>query len=178
MSENYITIFAVMPKEIYKTKKLTPEDKLIAERIVYLCKKEGYSWITNKSLADIYGIKENSVSQHIRNLKKYGFIKCVYGKSNANKSNRVIYLTDNIWDKEHKNGILNNKLEVCSIPIHNNKYNYKNNIKMNSDNLVINYDKDGVMLWNGQRCEAELCSEEEQKELEEMLKSINGDKNK
>ena len=57
MKEEYVTIFAVMPKEIYQTKDLSPEDKLIAERLVYLCKKEGYSWITNKALADMYGIK-------------------------------------------------------------------------------------------------------------------------
>ena len=38
MSDEYLTIFAIMPKEIYKTKELSPEDKLIAERLVYLCK--------------------------------------------------------------------------------------------------------------------------------------------
>ena len=69
MSDEYLTIFAIMPKEIYKTKELSPEDKLIAERLVYLCKKEGFSWVTNKTLADMYGIKEDSVSQHITNLK-------------------------------------------------------------------------------------------------------------
>ena len=40
--ENYIVIYAVVPKQIYETKLLTPEEKLIAERIIYLCKKEGY----------------------------------------------------------------------------------------------------------------------------------------
>ena len=51
--ENYIVIYAIVPKHIYETKLLTPEEKLIAERIIYLCKKEGYCWITNKRLQDI-----------------------------------------------------------------------------------------------------------------------------
>ena len=48
--ENYIVIYAILPKQIYETKLLTSEEKLIAERIIYLCKKEGYCWITKKDL--------------------------------------------------------------------------------------------------------------------------------
>ena len=51
MKDDYIVIYAVVPKYIYETKELTPEDKLIAERIIYLCKKEGYCWITNRTLS-------------------------------------------------------------------------------------------------------------------------------
>lgn len=43
MKEEYITIYAIMPSEIYSTKDLTAEEKLIAERITALCKKEGYA---------------------------------------------------------------------------------------------------------------------------------------
>ena len=57
MNDEYIRIFAIMPSEIYKTKDLTSEEKLIAERITALCKKEGYAWISNKALADMYGIR-------------------------------------------------------------------------------------------------------------------------
>ena len=32
MKDDYIVIYAVVPKYIYETKELTPEDKLIAER--------------------------------------------------------------------------------------------------------------------------------------------------
>jgi hypothetical protein len=56
MNDNYIIIYAIMPSEIYKTKDLTSEEKLIAERITALCKKEGYAWISNKALADMYGV--------------------------------------------------------------------------------------------------------------------------
>ena len=54
MKDDYIVIYAVVPKYIYETKELTPEDKLIAERIIYLCKKEGYCWITNRNVSYNY----------------------------------------------------------------------------------------------------------------------------
>ena len=177
MKEEYITIFAVIPKEIYQTKDLSPEDKLIAERLVYLCKKEGYSWITNKALADMYGIKEDSVSQHITNLKKYGFIKCVYSNETHSKSNRTIYLTEDLWSKYRDNNRFNTQEIIGSITGHNNKYNYKNNIKSNINDSTITYDTDGVMLWHGKRCESEQASPEEIAELEAMINEIVGDSN-
>ena len=48
--ENYIVIYVIIQKQIYETKLLTPEKKLITERIIYLCKKEGYCWIAKKDL--------------------------------------------------------------------------------------------------------------------------------
>lgn len=36
----------------------------------------------------------------------------------------------------------------------------------------IRYDPDGVMVWNGKRCEREEPSEEESKEMEELLKDF------
>ena len=177
MKEEYVTIFAVMPKEIYQTKDLSPEDKLIAERLVYLCKKEGYSWITNKALAVMYGIKEDSVSQHITNLKNYGFIKCVYSNETHSKSNRTIYLTEDLWAKYRETNRFNNLDTTGSVTGHNNNYNYKNNIKSNINNSTITYDTDGVMLWHGKRCESEQASPEEIAEMEEMLKGIVGDSN-
>ena len=33
------------------------------------------------------------------------------------------------------------------------------------------FDYDGVMVWNGVRCEKQIPTEKEQKELEELLKS-------
>ncbi len=93
-----IIIYAIIPKYIYKTKELTSEEKLIAERITYLCKKKGHSWVSNKTLADMYGIREDTVSKHIKKLKDIGFIYCFYNKDKSNHSKRTIYLTNNIWD--------------------------------------------------------------------------------
>lgn len=177
MNEEYITIFAVIPKEIYQTKSLSPEDKLIAERLVYLCKKEGYSWVTNKALADMYGIREDSVSQHITNLKNYGFIKCVYTNETHSKSNRTIYLTEDLWGKYKEYNRFNNQETIGSIPGHNNNYNYKYNNNYNIKDYQISYDTDGVMLWHGKRCESVQASPEEIAEMEAMIYGIVGDSN-
>ena len=45
------------------------------------------------------------------------------------------------------------------------------------NNSIISYDEDGVMLWHGKRCEAIPCTEEEQKELDEMLSGYKGETN-
>lgn len=39
----------------------------------------------------------------------------------------------------------------------------------------IRYDSDGVMVWNGKRCESKEPTEEEKKEMEEILKEFGGD---
>jgi DNA-binding MarR family transcriptional regulator len=95
--EDYIVIYAVVPKHIYETKLLTPEEKLIAERIIYLCKKEGYCWITNKRLSEMYNITIETASRHIKKLEKIGLIKCIYDHNDKN-TKRIIQLVDDIWD--------------------------------------------------------------------------------
>ena len=164
MKNEYIMIYAIIPSYLYKTKELTSEEKLIAERITALCRQKGYSWISNKSLADMYGIREDTVSKHIKKLKDIGFIKCLYGKDTNNK-----------WDKWPNNDCTNNQAEVGHISGHNNKYNYNNNINSNILDETISYDEDGVMLWHGKRCEVVPCTLEEQHELDEILSKYRSD---
>lgn len=170
-NEENIIIYAIIPKYIYKTKELTSEEKLIAERITYLCKKKGFAWVSNKTLADMYGIKEDTVSKHIKKLKEVGFIYCSYNKDQNNHSKRIIYLSNNIWDKQPTNNSIYIPKELGYLSRHNNKINYKNN----NLNNIISYDFDGTMLWNGKRCESALCTEEAQKELEELLSCYKDD---
>lgn len=39
-------------------------------------------------------------------------------------------------------------------------------------------DKDGIMLWNGKRCEKIPCSKIEQKEMEKLINKFKYEKNK
>ena len=128
--EDYIVIYAVVPKYIYETKELTPEEKLIAERIIFLCKKEGYCWITNKKLAEIYNIKIETVSRHIKKLESIGLIKCIY-THNDKHTRRLIHLVNNIWDKWSNEYKSNNQNDNDYTVKHNNKYNYKKEYKNN-----------------------------------------------
>jgi len=55
-----------------------------------------------------------------------------------------------------------------------------NGVELNENifKKIISYDTDGVMLWSGKRCESEPCTDEELKELEELLKPFReGDSN-
>ena len=166
MGNEYVTIYAVVPSIVYKTKQLTSGAKLIAERITALCNKKGYAWITNKSLANIYGIREDTVSKHNKSLESFGFIKYVYSK-NERRSNRTIYLTDNTCLKYNANDRLNDQNKLGHSSGHNI---YKNNKKME-------YDVDGVMLCDGKRCESTPWNEQEQKELDSILAEFRGDTN-
>lgn len=179
MKEEYITIYAIMPSEIYSTKDLTAEEKLIAERITALCKKEGYAWISNKALADMYGIREDTVSKHIRHLRQYGYIKCLYDKSDKNKSQRTIYLVNNVWDEYTKPNRMMEQDNVGYISEYNNKrYNHKNNIKYNiteNGNPMFGK-KDGIEYWHGKPIITQKASPEEIREMEELLAEFsNGD---
>ena len=164
MDYDNILIYAIVPAYIYQTKKLTSGAKLIAERITALCSQKGYAWITNKSLANIYGIREDTVSKHIKSLESFGFIRCVYSKSEM-KSKRTIYLTDNIWVKYKDSSRIKNEKELGHMSEHN----------INKNNKIIDYDTDGVMLWNGVRCESKPCSKSEHDELNSLLAEFKGD---
>ncbi len=170
--ENYIVIYAVVPKEIYETKMLTPEEKLIAERIIYLCKKEGYCWITNKRLSEMYSITIETASRHIKKLERIGLIKCIYDHNDKN-TKRVIQLVDDIWTKWSTRDKSNNQDDLDYSVKHNNKYNNRNNYKYNSDKK----DKAPVPWWLDEEIEQDLATPEEQAEMQRMLDEITGGSN-
>ena len=161
MKDDYIVIYAVVPKYIYETKELTPEDKLIAERIIYLCKKEGYCWITNRTLSEMYHITIDTASKHIRKLEKFGFIKCIYDHNDKN-TKRIIQLVEDIWNNWSIGGRINNPNDIVYSNEHNNKYNkqeYKDNKALPS--------------WFIKEPEIVPPSPEELEEMEDIINSFN-----
>ena len=170
--EDYIVIYAVVPKHIYETKLLTPEEKLIAERIIYLCKKEGYCWITNKRLSEMYSITIETASRHIKKLERIGLIKCIYDHNDKN-TKRVIQLVDDIWTKRSTRDKSNNQEDIDYSVKHNNKYNNRNNYKYNSDKK----DKSPVPWWLDEEIEPDLATPEEQAEMQRMIDEITGGSN-
>ena len=167
--EDYIVIYAVVPKHIYETKLLTPEEKLIAERIIYLCKKEGYCWITNKRLSEMYSITIETASRHIKKLERIGLIKCIYDHNDKN-TKRVIQLVDDIWTKWSTRDKSNNQDDIDYTVKHNNKYNNRNNYKYNSDKV----DKAPTPWWLDEDIEADIATPEEQAEMQRMIDEIVG----
>ena len=64
-----------------------------------------------------------------------------------------------------KKGIKQNYIHVDVI----NDVKVKNDLIENNN---ISYDSDGVMLWNGKRCESTPLSKKEKNELDELIKSV------
>ena len=160
MKNDYIVIYAVVPKYIYETKLLTPEEKLIAERIIYLCKKEGYCWITNRSLAEMYHITIDTASKHIRKLEKFGLIKCIYDHNDKN-TKRIIRLVEDIWNNWSTKDSLNKRDSIDCLSEHNNKYNKE----VISNELLPS--------WFNKEPEAVPPSQEELEEMEDIINSFN-----
>lgn len=167
--ENYIVIYAIVPKHIYETKLLTPEEKLIAERIIYLCKREGYCWITNKKLSEMYNITIETASRHIKKLERIGLIKCIYDHNDKN-TRRVIQLVDDIWTNWSMRDKSNNQEDSDYSSKYNNKYNNRNNYKYDNGKVA----KTSAPWWLDKEIESDLATPEEQEELERMIKEITG----
>lgn len=123
----------------------------------------------------MYGIREDTVLRHIKRLKNIGFIRCVYSKDVLDKSKRIIYLSNNIWDKQPINSRLNSQKDIGLNAKYNNNYKNKINNNMNNIELPMTFDNDGTILWHGQRCESTSCTKEEQEELKKFLKECVGD---
>ena len=158
MENDYLMIYAVVPKYIYETKQLTPEEKLIAERIIALCRKEGYCWITNRKLSEMYNIRLETASRHIKKLEKMGLIKCEYEKDHQ-REKRIIYLVNDIWSKWSSDHESNNQENLDYSVKYNNKYNKKNN---NEENLP-------EWIKHPEMCTSTPCTPEEQAEMDALL---------
>ena len=100
----------------------------------------------------------------------------VYSSLNINRNLYTIY--KDFFVKEKKvfiKGYLNSystnnniQLFITVTDISDNKEDILNGRK----SPHIRYDPDGVMVWNGKRCESEEPSKEESKEMEELLKDF------
>ena len=77
---------------------------------------------------------------------------------------RSITLKSNVWKGISNNEVVNKEEEITYMKEYNNKINNKEIF-----NKIISYDTDGVMLWHSKRCESVEPTEEERKEMEDLL---------
>lgn len=76
--------------------------------------------------------------------------------------NNKIYIKGYLNSYSDKNNKIHNYVTITKV----DNYDFFNG------NKTISYDIDGVMLWNGKRCQSKLATEEEIKEMEKQLKEI------
>lgn len=128
----------------------------------------------------------SGIINNILENKLYVTIGLTCNKYSKEEKNNLVYASLRIYRdlyEKHKGLLLlNNKIYIKG---YLNSYSDKNskihnyvtitkvdNYDFFNGNKTISYDIDGVMLWNGKRCESKLATEEEIKEMEKHLKEI------
>ena len=128
------------------------------------------------------------LSGEINNIlinNKYITLGLTCKKYSPNKNNNVVYVSLRVYKDLYENNkglfLLDKKVYLKG---YLNSYSDKNKTIHNyvtvtkiegydfigANGPVIDYDYDGVMLWNGKRCESVPLTDEELVELEELLK--------
>lgn len=75
-----------IPPELRKSKKLTPAQKLVLGALGILCKKEGYAWISNETLAQHLGMSKSTVKRSIASMKEMGVLEIqLYTEENTTR---------------------------------------------------------------------------------------------
>jgi len=89
------SFFAIIPATIRYDKSLSPNAKLLYGELTALCKKEGYSWATNKYFANLYQVDRSSISHWIKKLEEAGYIRIeiIYDQAQRYIEERRIFLT-------------------------------------------------------------------------------------
>ena len=89
IQKNY---YAIIPADIRYDKRLKPLARLLYVEITALCNEKGYCWASNSYFAELYEVSDITISRYISELKEYGYIKCVYDKTQENIDKRKIYI--------------------------------------------------------------------------------------
>ena len=164
----FISNFTAVPRIILSDPSCSNIDKLVLGEINSLSYGKDFCYASNGYFAKRFNVGTRRISKSISNLKKYKYI--IVKKVNMQ---RQIYLNPYLVEKENaklKEKNCNNNIEG------NFQYKRKYNTRKINTNIGPNFynDSDGVLVWNGERCESKPCAEEELKELENLLKEYKG----
>ena len=158
----------VFPTSLLGDKNLTSLERLLLIYILSLCKKYGYCWATNDFFSDRFNVSKQTISKSISSLSKYNYIDIEINNSEKNNSKRIIKLSEVL--KKRITSIQENT--NASIQNNFNHYNkYKNN-KKDMLNDIYSVDDEGNEYWHGVKIESEKMTDEEVKELEDLLKNF------
>lgn len=161
-------ISLVIPGSVLGDNRLTFLERVLLIEIVSLCKKNGYCWPTNGYFMDKFDCIKPTISKSISSLSKYNYIDIEINNSEKNNSKRVIMLSEVL--KKRITSIQENA--NASIQNNFNHYNkYKNN-KKDILNDIYSVDDEGNEYWHGVKIESEKMTDEEVRELEDLLKKF------
>lgn len=161
--EEFINVFIL--KSVLRNNRLTFLERLLLIRIISLCKKNNYCWVTNRYFSDIYNVTTITISKSISNLATFDYIKAEYDNTSTNNSKRIIKLSE----------VLNLKLKSIKDNFNTGyKENFKQyNNKLNKkENSIYYKDEAGNEYWHGKLIPKNETTIEEQEELKKLLSDI------
>jgi len=98
--------FAIIPAGVRYDKSLPPNAKLLYGEITALCNERGYCWATNSYFADLYDVKDRSITNWLGALEEAGYIcrKQIFENGTKRVQERRIYLSEeNTFSTPRKN---------------------------------------------------------------------------
>ena len=98
MNKNY---YAVIPANVRYDKDLTANAKLLYGEMTALSNEKGYCWATNSYFANLYNVKNETVSRWVSQLIKKGYIRSVIVYKDGTKEidSRRLYIGNIPIDK-------------------------------------------------------------------------------
>ncbi len=87
--------YVIIPAEIRYDKRLPIGARMIYGELTVLCAKEGYAWVSNRTLGEYYNVHKNSISRWISLLSKYDYISVEL--SGKDKDERIIKIKKELY---------------------------------------------------------------------------------
>ena len=102
-------------------------------------------------------------------LNKNIFVSLNINRDLYNKYKDFFVKGKKIYVRGYLNSFLDKNNKIQNFITVTDIYDYSINLSKNIKEPIIRYDSDGVMVWNGKRCESIPLAEEELKEMEKLL---------
>lgn len=164
----FIRYFTAVPRIILSNPDCSSTDKLVLGMINSLSNNKEYCYACNDYFSKELNVGTKTISNSLSKLKKLGFISIEYLKNERRIClNPKIVMEENskVLEKNLPNKVVKNYQQKRK------EYKKKNNNinSLNNYESKISYDNDGVMIWEGKRCESIKALPEEIKEMEDLL---------
>lgn len=92
--------YAMLTADVRYDKRLKPAEKLLYAEISSLLNMNGKCFASNEYFAKLYEVSEQSISNYLANLKKYGYINMDYIRNGATVERRYIWLCNTVATEE------------------------------------------------------------------------------
>ena len=102
-------------------------------------------------------------------LNKNIFVSLNINRDLYNKYKDFFVKGKKVYVRGYLNSFLDKNKKIQNFITVTDIYDYPINFSKNIKEPIIRYDSDGVMVWNGKRCESIPLAEDELKEMEELL---------